>query len=111
MFTRNYVFYMQNPLDHFDLAEHQEFTNKIAKETLKDFKVFCWNGLMKNFKEFDCRDIINDFFFYVPWDIETNIGYCCKIENNWNTYVIMPELTRHYEFVLEYEQKNNGERL
>lgn len=83
----HYICYQQNPLDFWtwmidpvsdriELTENQSRFYGCARATIEEIYWIEW-------------EIIQEWLFYMPWDIYTNIWYVCKIEANWNTYVLL----------------------
>lgn len=83
----HYICYQQNPLDFWigminplsdrlELTEHQSRFHSRAKATIEEIYWIEWQ-------------VIQEWLFYMPWDVYTRIWYVWKVEANWNTYVLL----------------------
>lgn len=83
----HYICYQQNPLDFWTGMIDPTSTRLRLNEEAFDFyynanatvEVIFWIAWQ----------IIEEWLFYMPWDVFSRIWYVCKIEANWNTYVLL----------------------
>lgn len=83
----HYICYQQNPLDFWTGIIDPTSTRLRLNEEALDF-YYNANATVEAIF-WIAWQIIEEWLFYMPWDVFSKIWYVCKIEANWNTYVLL----------------------